>query len=400
MKKQKQFLLIPALLDAHFPLMKYAFYTQGFQPVMLNNRRGVTQAGLRYVHNDMCYPCILNTGQFIRALQSGRYDPKRTKLLMPSVGDACRGSNYAEMVRKAVRKAGFPEVRVLTMNLVHIDEKNQLGITPAMVWRALFSLYYGDLLLLLVQQVRPYEHEKGAAERCRDKWFDILGKELREFRNLRISVLLRRFHEIAADFAAIPRTGEKKQRIAIVGELYTKYCALGNWDMVPFLEKSGCETFTNGLSWYVLYYIDSHLSKAPAVEAAGYRIAGELLELLQKRMVAAICEAGFDSLPPLHQLKAEAKGIVGFEAAIGDGWLIGTEAAGYLHHSCKSVIAIQPFGCMPNHVSGRGQYAAIQRKCGGKIVSIDVDASGSLVNAYNRAMMAVMPGGQCPPPIC
>lgn len=384
-----QYLLIPALLDAHFPLMKYAFYTQGYHPVILSNRRGVTQAGLRCVHNDMCYPCILNTGQMIRALQSGKFPPERTKLLMPSVGDACRGSNYAEMVRKAVRKAGFPQVSVLTMNLVHIDPHRQLGITPVMVWRALFALYYGDLLMILVQQVRPYEINAGDTERCRDKWFRILGGELKKLRHLHISVMLRRFRDIAADFARIPRRREKKQRIALIGELYTKYCALGNWDMVQYLEKSGCESFTNGLSWYVLYYIDSHLSKASSAEAAGYRLAGVLLEAIQRKMIDAIEAEGFFSLPPLQTLKSEAKGIIGFEAAIGDGWLIGAEAAGYIRHGCKKVLAIQPFGCMPNHVSGRGQYAAIQRKCGGQIVSIDVDSSGTPVNAYNRARMLI-----------
>ncbi|HAG12641.1 MAG TPA: hypothetical protein DCG49_02135 [Ruminococcus sp.] len=386
--KYKENLLIPALLDAHFPLMKYAFYSREYQPVILNNRRNVTGVGLRYVHNDMCYPCILNTGQMIAALQSGKFDLEHTRLLMPSVGDACRGSNYTEMLRKAVKKAGFPQVRVMTLNLRHIDEGNQIGVSPEMVWRAFFALFYGDLLLILTQQVRPYEREAGAANRCRDKWYGILGSELKAFRNLKISVMLRRFSEITADFAAIPRTGEKKRRIGIVGELYTKYCALGNWDMVQFLEDSGCESFTNGLSWYVLYYIDSHLAHAgnPA-EAAGYRAIGAVLEKLQKKMIAAIAAAGFFTLPTLHTLKAEVAGKVRFEAAIGDGWLIATESAGYILHGCKKVLAIQPFGCMPNHVIGRGLYASLQRKCGGQIVSIDADSSLSPVNAYNRARM-------------
>lgn len=387
--KQKETLLIPALLDAHFPLMKYAFYTRRFHPVILNNKKAVTETGLRYVHNDMCYPCILNTGQMIRALGSGLFDPDHTKLLMPSVGDACRGSNYTKVLRKAVRKAGYQQVRVLTMNLKHIDEENQLGITPKMVWRAFFALWYGDLLMMLVQQVRPYEICKGETERCRDKWFRILGEELLHFRNLRISTMLRRFDEITADFAAIRRSGEKKQRIAIVGELYTKYCALGNWDMVKWLERSGCESYTNGLSWYVLYYIDSHLTLASPPEAAGYRIIGRILQAIQTRMVQAVTDAGFFSLPPLNVLKKEVSGTVRFGAAIGDGWLIGTESAGYILHGCRKVLAIQPFGCMPNHVSGRGLYASLQRKCGGHIVSVDVDSSGTPVNAYNRAKMLI-----------
>ena len=387
--KQKETLLIPALLDAHFPLMKYAFYTRRFHPVILNNKKAVTETGLRYVHNDMCYPCLLNTGQMIRALGSGLFDPDHTKLLMPSVGDACRGSNYTEVLRKAVRKAGYQQVRVLTMNLKHIDEENQLGITPKMVWRAFFALWYGDLLMMLVQQVRPYEICKGETERCRGKWFRILGEELLHFRNLRISTMLRRFDEITADFAAIRRSGEKKQRIAIVGELYTKYCALGNWDMVKWLERSGCESYTNGLSWYVLYYIDSHLTLASPPEAAGYRIIGRILQAIQTRMVQAVTDAGFFSLPPLNVLKKEVSGTVRFGAAIGDGWLIGTESAGYILHGCRKVLAIQPFGCMPNHVSGRGLYASLQRKCGGHIVSVDVDSSGTPVNAYNRAKMLI-----------
>ncbi len=387
--RQKDNLLIPAMLDAHFPLMKYAFYSRQYQPVILNNRRDVTALGLRWVHNDMCYPCILNTGQMLGALRSGRFDLQHTKLLMPTVGDACRGSNYADLIRRAVRLAGYPQVRVLTMNLRHIDDSNQLPITPKMVWRALFSLYYGDLLMILVQQVRPYEQNRGETNRLRDKWYAVLGAELKDFRNLRIRVLRRRFAEIAAEFAAIPRTDAKKQRIGIVGDLYTRYCSLGNWDIVDYLERSGCESYTNGLSWYVLYYIDSHLRKVSPAEAAVYRIAEQLLSRIQDDMIAALTDAGFYSLPRLQTLKAEAKGAVSHEVAIGDGWLIGAEVAGYLGHGTRKVLAIQPFGCMANHVAGRGIYASIQRKRGGAVVSADVDASGTPVNVYNRARMLI-----------
>ena len=387
--RQKDNLLIPAMLDAHFPLMKYAFYSRQYQPVILNNRKNVTELGLRWVHNDMCYPCILNTGQMLGALRSRRFDLDHTKLLMPTVGDACRGSNYADLIRRAVKLAGYPNVQVLTMNLRHIDDENQLPITPKMVWRALFSLYYGDLLMLLVQQVRPYEKHRGDTAKLRDHWYGVLGAELRDFRNLRLSVLKQRFTEITHAFADIPRTGEKKQRIGIVGDLYTRYCSLGNWDIVEFLERSGCESLTDGLSWYVLYYIDSHLRRVNPAEAAVYRLAEKLLSHLQDAMIAALEAEGFFTLPRLQTLKSEAKGVVSHEVAIGDGWLIGAEVAGYIRHGCKKVLAIQPFGCMANHVAGRGIYASIQRKCGGAVVSADVDASGTPVNVYNRARMLI-----------
>lgn len=385
----RQTLLIPAMLDAHFPLMKYAFLTPEYDPVVLSQGTEVLPIGLRYTNNDMCWPLAMMTGQMIDALRCGKYDPARTKLLMPSVGDACRGSNYTELLRKSVRNAGFPDTRVLTLNLKHIDSENQLPVTPVMVWRALFALFYGDLLMLLVQQVRPYEKRKGDTERLRDRWFDTLGAELEKCRGLTLHNMLRRFRRITASFAKIPRRNVKKQRIAVVGELYTKYCSEGNWNMVRFLEENGCESFTNGLSWYVLYYIDAQLVKLPEAAALGYRAVGWLLEGLQKRMIAALEEAGFYSLPHLHALKAEAEGIVSTEGSVGDGWLIGTETAGYMHHGCPKVLAVQPFGCMPNHVFGRGIYSSVARKCGGQIVSIDIDSSGTPLNAYNRARMLI-----------
>lgn len=389
MKKKKQTLLIPAMLDAHFPLMKYAFLTPEYNPVILSQGTEVLPVGLRYTHNDMCWPLAMMTGQMIDALRSGKYDTARTKLLMPTVGDACRGSNYTELLRKAVKKAGFPETQILNLNLKHIDTENLLPVTPVMVWRALFSLFYGDLLLLLVQQVRPYEKRKGDTERLRDRWFSILGEELRERRNMSLNILTKRFRSITDSFRRIPRRDVKKQRIAVVGELYTKYCSVGNWDIVRFLEDNGCESFTNGLSWYVIYYIDAQLVKLPEAAALGYRAVGHVLERLQKSMVKALTEAGFYSLPPLHTLKAEAEGIVSTGGSVGDGWLIGVEAAGYFHHGCPKVLAVQPFGCMPSHIFGRGIYSSVARKCGGQIVSIDIDSSGTPLNSYNRARMLI-----------
>lgn len=385
----KEKLLIPSILDAHFPLMKYAFLTREYDPVILSQGKEVLAVGLRYTHNDMCWPLAMMTGQMIDALSSGKFDPSRTKLLMPTVGDACRGSNYTDLLRKAIVRAGFPQTRVLNLNLKHIDTENQLPVTPVMVWRSLFALFYGDLLMLLVQQVRPYEKRRGDTERLRDRWLKKLGDELKQCRRLDLNIMVNRFHTITRSFKRVPRTDAKKQRIALVGELYTKYCSLGNWDMVRFIEENGCESFTNGLSWYVIYYIDAQLVRLPEIAALGYRAVGWVLERLQKSMISALTEEGFYSLPPLHTIKSEAEGIISTGASVGDGWLIGAETAGYFHHGCKKVLAVQPFGCMPSHIFGRGIYSSVARQCGGQIVSIDMDSSGTPLNAYNRARMLI-----------
>lgn len=387
---EKYILLIPAMLDAHFPLLKYAFYSEKYHPVILENEENITDIGLRYVNNDMCYPSILNVGQLISALQSGKYDLSRTRLLMPAAGDACRGSGYIGILRKAVKKAGFEQVKVISLNLKGIERENRFSLNLDMIKRALFGIFYGDILMLLVNQCRPYEINRGDSEKMRQKWIDKLSADLRNGSHLSIHAMKENFRRISADFASISRSDTKKKRVGIVGELYTKYCHLGNWNIIDFLEKQGCETHTNGLSWYALYYIDSHLSDTNKPEAQAYKIAKKFFASIQNAMITAMREQNFYTCEPFSILKKEAADYVSFHDCIGDGWLIGAEIAGYLLHGCDKVVAVQPFGCMVNHICGRGIYSAIQRKIGhGNVVSADVDSSGSPVNVYNRIRMLI-----------
>ena len=217
--REKYILLIPAMLDMHFPLLKYAFYSINYRPVVLENEENIVNIGLKYVNNDMCYPIILITGQMIAALQSGKYDLNRTRLLMPSAGDACRGSNYTGVLRRAVAKAGFPQVKVLALNLKGLEKEEQFQIEPGMVWRALFGLFYGDILMALLQQTRPYEAKRGAAENIWKKWIRVLSEDIICGKHLTIGHMKRNFKKIAADFRKMQKMDCKKQRIGIVGEI-------------------------------------------------------------------------------------------------------------------------------------------------------------------------------------
>ena len=386
--KAKYTLLIPAMLDAHFPLLKYAFYSKNYEPVILENEAGITDVGLKYVNNDMCYPSILNIGQMVAALQSGEYDVTRTRLLMPAAGDACRGSNYFGVLKRAVKRAGFEKVRVLSLNLKGLEKKEALILNPCMVWRALFGLFYGDMLMILVNQLRPYEKEKGSVEACRDKWFEILGKDLKDFKHLTFGRMRKNFCHMAEDFSRIPVTGEKKDRVGLVGEIYIKYCHIGNWDMIKYLESLGCETHTNGLSWYAIYYVDSHLTEMSGLVGLAYKLVKELLKKRQMEMIRELKKHGFYTLEEFETMKREAAEHVDFRLKVGDGWLIGAEVVGHIKHDCPKVLGMQPFGCMPNHVCGRGMYSHLQREfpqaC---VVSVDVDAGSSEMNVRNRAAM-------------
>lgn len=387
---EKYILLIPAMLDAHFPLIKYAFYSGNYHPVILENEDNIVDVGLKYVNNDMCYPIVLNSGQMIDALLSGKYDAGRTKLLMPTAGDACRGANYLHVLRQSVKKAGYDNIEILSLNVKGLEKDCQMKLYPYMVWRALFGLFYGDILMLLLNQTRPNEVHNGQSQATWQKWIGILSDDLKKGKNLTIGRMKKNFTRIAEDFSTIELNKKRKQRVGIVGELYIKYCHLGNWNMINFLEDNGCESHTNGLSWYAMYYMDSHLTDETTLESTLYRIGLKFFGSIQLSMIKALRKYGFYTMEDFFTLKKEASDYVTLNYKTGDGWLIGAEIVGHVLHDCPKVLAVQPFGCMPNHTCGRGLYPSLQEKLPhSMIVSVDVDSSGSKLNVYNRVRMLV-----------
>ena len=383
-------LFVPAMLDMHFPLIKYAFYSKDYYPVVMDEEDGITETGLKYINHDMCYPLSQIVGQMVNALNSGRYDVNRVKLLMPAAGDACRGANYVGALRRAMQDAGYGCVPVLTLNVRGVEPESMMKFDFPMVWRAMFGMFYGDILMVLLHATRPYEKKKGAADRLWNKWIKIISRDMIAGRNLSLLAMHRNFRLMCRDFARIRRKGERKQVIGLVGELYVKYCHLGNWDVVDFIEKQGAEIHVNPLSYYALYYMDTHMIRKHNLEAKGARLLMKLFEMIQKDMIKALEKYDYFSLPPYWQFKKEAHGLVNYNVRNGDGWLIGAEAVGYIKHGVEKVFAAQPFGCMVNHCAGRGLYPSLTRKLGkGSIVSTDVDASASKLNYYNRLLMLI-----------
>ena len=381
-------LFVPAMLDMHFPLLKYAFYSKDYYPVVMDEEDGITDIGLKYINHDMCYPLSQIVGQMVKTLDSWKYDVTKVKLLMPTAGDACRGANYTGALRRAMKDAGYGFVPVLTLNVRDYEPESMMKFDFSMVWRALFGMYYGDILMVLLHATRPYECKKGAANKLWNKWIRILSQDMISGKNLSLLYMHRNFRLMCKDFSRIRRKETKKQVIGLVGELYVKYCHLGNWDVVDFIENQGAEIHVNPLSYYALYYMDTHMIRKKTLEAKGARLLMKLFELIQKDMIRALHQYGYFSLPPYWQMKKEAHGFVNYNVRSGDGWLIGAEAVGYIKHGVEKVFAAQPFGCMVNHCAGRGLYPSLTRKLGkGYIVSTDVDSSASKLNYYNRLLM-------------
>lgn len=392
-QNEKYTLLIPAMLDAHFPLLKYAFYSRKYRPVIMEETEGITNLGLKYAHNDLCYPGILIVGQILKTLQSGKYDVNRTVILEPQAGDACRGSNYIPMIRKALDDAGFFMVPVISLNVTGLEKKHNLPITPDLLIRAVAAAYYGDLLMILSNQIEPYESNAGDTKKISDKWIGILAADLKQGKRLSGRSMKKRFAEIIQDFKRISRSDKHVLKLGVVGELYIKYCHLGNWNLEKFLKGQNCEYYINGITWYALYYMDTHLlseggvpRKGPAAKTVK-KVFQYFLDL-QKAMVQALTEQGFYCMDAYDIFKQKAEGYVTYQCSIGDGWLIGAEFANHALNGYNRIICGQPFGCLPSHVCGRGLYPAICRKLPDtQYISVDYDASGTDTLVKSRIRM-------------
>lgn len=381
-------LLIPALLDDWFPLLQYAFASREWEPVLLREEEGLAGRGMRYLHNELCYPVFLVAGQVLAALESGRYDPARCGVLMGQAGDECRGSCGIRLLRKALDKAGYPEVALLSLNVRNIDRETGLPITLPMIRRALAAAVWGDALAIVRNQVRPYEAGSGETEELWRRWMETLGEDLRRGRNLSRRRILERCREIAADFRRIRTVPGEARKVAVVGEIYTKYCHLGNWDLERFLAAERCEIGVGGVTWYALYYMDTHSLKGPPHQRKLYRLLARRLGEIQRELLAVLNEAGFYTLPPLAELKRRAEGLAPLNCTVADGWLITAEAAAWAGLGYRKILCVQPFGCLPGHIFGKGQYAALQRKLPGVLlVSVDYDASTGEGTVQSRVRM-------------
>ena len=381
-------LLIPSLLDDYFPLLQYAFASDRWSPVLLTEEKGLADLGLRYIHSDMCYPAHLVAGQILAALRSGKYDTDTCGVLIGQAGDECRGSCLIRILRKALIKAGYPHVALLSLNVRDIDRKDGLTIRPSMVYQALAGVVWGDTLAILRDQTRPYEAVPGATAALWKSWMETLSRELKERRLLTRSSILGRCEEMTADFRRIQRTERTVQKVAIVGEIYTKYCHLGNWDLRDYLAAEHCQIAVGGITWYALYYMDSHALKGSAVQKAFYRAVQAYGANIQKEMLNILHQAGYETLPPFEDLKKQAEGYAPLRITLADGWLITAEAAAWAKLGYRKILCVQPFACLPGHIFGKGQYAQLQRKLPGtRLVSVDYDASTGEGTVQSRIRM-------------
>ena len=387
--KARHTILAPQMSPIHFQFLEEAFNASGYNiEVLPSVDKQAVDEGLKYVNNDACYPSIIVTGQLIEALKSGRYDLNNTSVIISQTGGGCRATNYIGFIRKALRDAGFSHIPVISFNAVGLERNPGFKITLPLLNRIIIALLYGDLLMRVLYRVRPYEKIKGSANLLYESWTEKCKESVRSG-NLR--VFKEYVHKIVEDFDSIEINNVKKPRVGLVGEILVKFHPTANNGIVDIVEKEGAEAVVPDLTDFFLYCAYDGIYRykylAGSLEGMLARrgvIAG--VEHYRKEMKKALEHSKrFEAPHSIYELADNASKILSLGNQTGEGWFLTAEMIELIHSGVKNIVCMQPFACLPNHVTGKGMIKELKRRYpDANIIAVDYDPGASEVNQLNR----------------
>ena len=389
--KKDYTILIPQMIPVHFELLETAVRSCGYNVELLRECTPHTvETGLKYVNNDACYPSILTTGQFIEALQSGKYDVNKTAIIMSQTGGGCRATNYIGFIRKALKDAGFGQVPVISFNLVGMEKNPGFKLTPKLLEKLIRSVIIGDLLQKLLHKNRAYEINKGETDRLYQEWLDkskkIVEKSSNKDFKKAIFDMVDSFEKIELDIS------KEKPKVGIVGEVLIKYHPFGNNYVADLLEKEGAEVILPDFMGFVKFMAThkitfNQLLNINKTSAKISKIAIKLIDIMEKNTVEALSKSKKNYLMPcdIWHLEDKVKNILSIGNQTGEGWFLTAEMIEYIENDIPNIICVQPFACLPNHVVGKGVIKTIREQYPmANITPVDYDPGASETNQTNR----------------
>ncbi len=384
-------ILIPSMLPFHMALFEKALLVSGYKvEIMKNEGPNVVTEGLKYVHNDTCYPALLVIGQFIDNLNH-RTDHDKLVLLITQTGGGCRASNYIHLLRKALDKAGYGFIPVVSLNASNLEKDSGLKLTYSLIKKIAAAMTYGDEIMYLFNKTRSYEQTFGTAKKLALDWIETIGKQFEQKKGVSYRALKKNLREIAKSFNelsldlshAIPKVG-------VVGEIYVKYAALGNNHLEDFLVSEHAEVMVPGLYGFILYCLynsiyDSQFYGHGKLKKIGSKFIIWYLRRREKLMIQSMKKTKFTPMKYFSHTKDLSEGILSHGTKMGEGWLLTAEMMELVEIGYDNIICTQPFGCLPNHICGKGVMKKIKTlHPDANIVAIDYDPSATKVNQENR----------------
>ncbi|MEG6565707.1 acyl-CoA dehydratase activase-related protein [Thermoanaerobacterium saccharolyticum] len=387
--RKRHTILAPQMSPIHFQFLQEAFNVSGYNlEVLPSVDKPAVEEGLKYVNNDACFPSIIVVGQLIEALKSGKYDLNNTSVIITQTGGGCRATNYIGFLRKALKDAGFENIPVISLNFVGMEKNPGFKITPGLLNKAFIGLVYGDLLQNVLLRVRPYEKIPGSANKLYEKW---VTKCIESVKSGDLKLFKKNVHQIVYDFENLEISNVVKPKVGVVGEILVKYHPTANNSIVDVLEKEGAEVILPNLIDFLLFILDHANEKYKYLSGSKIRqilqnigIAG--LEFYRKEMRKALEKSKrFISPKTLNELKELASPIVSLGNITGEGWYLTAEMVELLKEGISNIVCIQPFACLPNHITGKGVIKALRELYReANIVAVDYDPGASEVNQLNR----------------
>ena len=397
--KKDYTILIPNMLPVHFKLIAKIMNNYGYNVELLETTGAhIADAGLKSVHNDTCYPALLVIGQFIDALESGKYDKNKVALMISQTGGGCRASNYIYLLRKALEKRGYGYIPVISLNFSGLDKKASFKITLPMGFQMLYSVLLGDLIMLLYNQCKPYEITPNSSEEAEKEAFEMCFHLFKKGKMISYKTIKDTYKNIINIFNKVGRRNEIKVKVGVVGEIYVKYSPLGNNNLEDFLRSVGAEVVVPGLLDFCMYcvansIIDRRLYGGRFIKAGVYKFVFNWLLKKQADVISAIKDnSKFEPPMSFDKTMDSVKDYISQGVKMGEGWLLTAEMIELIHSGAGNIVCTQPFGCLPNHIAGKGMMRKIKEKNPeANIVAIDYDPGATKINQENRIklMMSV-----------
>lgn len=397
MKEEGWTILGPQMAPIHFELLSPIFHRYGYNLDLLPSvDHGAVEVGLKFVNNDICYPSILVTGQIMEAVLSGKYNTDKLAIIISQTGGGCRATNYISLIRKALESVGLEHIPVISLSSKNLDGDHPgFKVTLPMLVQALYSFTYGDLLMQCLYRTRPYEVEKGSAERLYDRWMDECKSQL--LVGIKRSVFKKTVKKIVEEFDTLPLQGEGlKPRVGVVGEILVKFHPTANNQIIDIIENEDCEAVVPGLTEFFLFGIAGAIfQKDPlgrsAKGAIGSRIALEIIEKYRSPVTKALKKSNrFHAPASIFELAEYASEILDLCNSMGEGWLLTAEMVELIRTGSPNIVCTQPFACLPNHVVGKSVIKELRRRYPeSNIVAVDYDPGASEVNQLNRIKLMI-----------
>lgn len=389
MKEKRYTLLAPQMSPIHFKLFKEVFRYEGYNfEVLPEVDSKAVDTGLQFVNNDACYPSIIVTGQMIAALKSGKYDLNKVALVITQTGGGCRATNYIGFIRRALKDNGWGHIPVVGLSVQSFEKNPGFKINLPLIHRVMMAMVIGDVLMRVLYRTRPYELVPGSADAMYEKWNKRAAEQLKSMSLFGYNKLTR---EIIEDFDNLPLRRVYKPRVGVVGEILVKFHPTANNEIVKTIENEGAEAVVPDLSDFIFYCLSQNQYKYKNLNSSySSSVLSKILikyaEIYRYQMRKSLkASKRFTAPREIYDLQKEVDDIVQLGNITGEGWLLTSEMIELIHDKVPNIACVQPFACLPNHVTGKGMIKELRRRFpGSNISAIDYDPGASEVNQLNR----------------